>query len=46
MNAVRLVVVGVILTVAGVAIIHWPTALIVAGIMVTAAGLFLDIDEV
>jgi hypothetical protein len=44
--ASRLVAVGVILTVTGVAILHWPTAIIVAGIMMTAAGLFLDLDEV
>jgi hypothetical protein len=44
--AARLVAVGAILVVAGVAILHWPTAIIVAGIMIGAAGLFLDLDEV
>jgi hypothetical protein len=44
--ASSLVAVGAVLVVTGVAILHWPTAVITAGIMFLAAGLFLDLDEV
>jgi hypothetical protein len=39
------VVAGAVLIVAGVAVIHWPSALVVAGIIASAAGLFLDVEE-
>jgi hypothetical protein len=42
--AARLVTLGAILTVAGLAVMHWPTAIVAAGIMISAAGLFLDLD--
>lgn len=45
-RALLLTIAGAILVVAGVALIHWQTSMIVAGMMIGAAGLLLDIDEV
>ena len=45
-RAILLTIAGAALIVVGVALIHWQASLIVAGMMITAAGLFLDIDEV
>lgn len=44
-RALILVAAGAVLVVVGVALIHWPSSLIVAGMMLGAAGLFLDLDE-
>lgn len=41
----RLVAAGGILVVLGTVFIHWPSAVILAGIILLAAGLVLDIEE-
>ena len=36
---------GVCLVAAGVAVIYWPAALIVAGVVLIAVGLLIDTDK-
>lgn len=43
--AVAAATLGAALIVAGVAVIHWPTAMVVAGIMLLAAALAVEVDE-
>ena len=41
-----LLVLAAVLVVAGVAFIFWPAALVVAGLAVSAAALFVDFDKI
>lgn len=45
MIAVALIVVGVLLSVAGVALVSVPAALIVGGVVVTVFGVMLDLSS-
>jgi hypothetical protein len=45
MIAVALIVVGVLLSVAGVAMVSLPAALIVGGVVITVFGVMLDLSS-
>lgn len=44
-SAVALVIIGFVTAITGIAVIHWPTALIAAGLFLMAAGLYIDFDS-